>query len=311
MTAAMYPPESHALRDLPFEMAAVSAEHSRAWVSLDAGLAPGGVVSVGALTTVADVVAGALCGRAIAPDWMATSALSMHLGHLPQSGTLVVDARVARLGRTALVIQLALSPEGCQDSDGAGAAGEGVAAFSRLPRRDTTLDIAAYEPDPDERFSMALPSSGLHGSFESAIGAVVVDAEAGLTLTPVAAYVQNSFGAVNGGIVAALADIAARSVVNARYPAVSDGPAARTTDLSVQYLRQVRTGSVRTAAHVIRADHGTATLRVELSDAALAGEEAAVSGAPSRTAGATETGDGPWSGLMAVAHVSVRFGADG
>ena len=158
---------------------------------------------------------------------------------------------------------------------------------------------------------MALPSSGLHGSFESAIGAVVVDAEAGLTLTPVAAYVQNSFGAVNGGIVAALADIAARSVVNARYPDVSDGPAARTTDLSVQYLRQVRTGSVRTAAHVIRADHGTATLRVELSDAALAGEGAAVSGAPSRTAGATETGDGPWSGLMAVAHVSVRFGADG
>jgi uncharacterized protein (TIGR00369 family) len=168
-----------------------------------------------------------------------------------------------------------------------------VAAFSRLPRRDTNLDIASFEFDPEQRISMALPNSGLRGSFESALGSVVVDAGTGLTITPVQPYVQNSFGAVNGGIVAALADVAARSVVDARFPADPGQRSARTTDLSVQYLSQVRSGSVRTVARVVRSDHASATLRVELSDAVL-----------------SEPGpDDPWSTLMAVAHVTVQFGA--
>lgn len=291
----MYPPESHALRDLPFEIEAISREHYRAHVDLDRGLAPDGVVSVGAIATVADVVSGALCGGAIAPDWMATSALSLHLGDLPRSGMMHVEARTARLGRSALVIQLTLLAAGTSSAEpsstGTGAAaGEGLAAFTRLPRRDTNLDIASSGPAVGERTSMALANSGLVDTFESALGCVVTNAASGATLTPVVPYVQNSFGAVNGGIVAALADISARSVVDARLPPAAAQAGSRTTDVSVQYLSQVRSGSVRTTAQIVRATGDSVMVRVELSDA---------------TGTAAAVADDSWSTLMAVAHVDV------
>lgn len=284
----MYPPRSHALRDLPFEMIALTPSHHRARVDLDRGLAPDGTVSVGALATVVDVLAGSLCGRAIAPDWMATSALSLHLGStLPTSGVIEVDAGVARLGRTTLVIQITLRA----GEDGAGeVVGDGVVSFSRLPRRDDNLDITKYETPPGHRTSFALEDSGLAGTFDEAVGTVVEDAAHGVTTTPVVPYVQNSFGAVNGGIVAAIAERAARLAVGGE----ADVSRCRTTDLSVHYLSQVRSGAVRTRARVVRSDEGSATVRVELFDAAL-GEDA--------TSGPTDPGS--WAPLMAVAHLVI------
>jgi len=297
-TTSLYPPESHALRDLPFEMGAISEDRSRAWVDLDRGLAPDGVVSVGALATVADVLAGSLCARAVAPDWMATSALSLHLGDLPTSGCLVVDAQIARLGRTTLVIQISFAPgdaTGATDAAPGPAVGDGVASFSRLPRRDTNLDITDHQRAPEQRVSMSLPGSGLNQPFEDAIGGVVVDAAAGVTLTPVVPYVQNSFGAVNGGIAVALAYVSARATVDARCERTS-----RTVALSVQYLRQMRAGQVRTDSQIIRSAGCGATVRVELRDAAVEGADGSINGADPRS----------WSDLMAVAHVTLELGAN-
>jgi len=296
----MYPPESHALRDLPFDIVAHSADHYRATVDLDAGLVPEGVPSVAALATIVDVLAGSICMRAITPDWMATSSLALHLGTLPSSGLLHVDAGLARAGRTTVVVQITLT------SDAGGAAGEGVVSFSRLPRRDTNLDVGGDEPEPGHRVSFELPGSGLRGTFEQAVGTEVLDAAAGVTLTPVVPYVQNSFGAVNGGIVAGIAGLAATAVAGAGAGgAAADaagGPGSgpwRPSDLSVHYLSQVRSGAVRTAASVVHASADHATVRVELFDAGLADASAA----------AGPAGPGSWAPLMAVAHVTVARAA--
>ena len=298
---AMYPPRSHALRDLPFQMVVVDDTHHVAEVDVDAGLVQFEQVSVGALATIVDVLAGSLCGRAIAPDWMATSSLTLHLGRLPRHGRLLVDARIARLGRTTLVIQIGLRG-GELDLDappGAPGHGDGVVTFSRLPRRDGNLDIARYETVPGQRTSFALEGSGLRdGGFEQAIGCEVHDAATGTTRTPVQPYVQNSFGAVNGGIVAAIADVAARAALG---ELVGVPPVLlRTTDVSVHHLSQVRSGAVASHATILGHDpHDdtagvTRTVRVELFDAH--GE-----GAADR-----EGTDAPgWSTAMAVAHVTV------
>jgi acyl-coenzyme A thioesterase PaaI-like protein len=295
-----YPPRSHALRDLPFEMVVVDESHHVAEVDLDAGLVDGGRVSVGALATIVDVLAGALCGRAVAPDWMATSSLTLHLGAVPQRGAVRVDARLARLGRTTLVVQVGLG-EGSLDlarpEPGRDAFGDGAVTFSRLPRRDTNLDIADYQVSPGDRTSFALEGSGLRTSFEQAIGTRVLDAAHGVTRTAVQPYVQNSFGAVNGGIVAAIADVAARAALGA----ACEQPAGvlRTTDLAVHHLSQVRSGAVATRATLldpagaVHGAPGSHTVRIELFDAEL---------------GESDPDDvvASWATAMAVAHVTVR-----
>lgn len=302
MSEVVYPPESHALRDLPFELVVVDDAHHVAEVDLDRGLVQGMRVSVGALATIVDVLAGALCGRAIAPDWMATSSLTLHLGAVPRAGRLLVDARVARLGRTTLVIQVGLREGRLELGSPPGAAtiGDGVVTFSRLPRRDTNLDIGRYQSTPGQRTSFALDGTGLgDGGFEHAIGCQVLDAATGSTLTTVQPYVQNSFGAVNGGIVGAIADVAARSAVGAAVGA--DADSLRTTDLSVHHLSQVRQGAVASRATVLGHDRGdrrhdgARTVRVELFDAE--GEGATV--ADPEVAHA-------WATAMAVAHVTVQ-----
>lgn len=303
----IYPPRSHALRDLPFELVALSGTHYRAPVDLDRGLAPGGVASVGAIATVVDVLAGSICARAVAPDWMATSALSLHLASLPGSGTVIVDAGIARLGRTTLVIQISLRDDS-DAIDGQGALlGDGLVSFSRLPRRDDNLDITKYESSPGQRTSFALAGSGLVGTFEDALGTVVEHAALGVTTTPVVPYVQNSFGAVNGGIVAAIAERAAR-LATAGSPDVSqDVSPCRTTDLSVHYLSQVRSGAVRTRARVLRSDPASSTVRVELFDAALepSGSLDGSAGSVDGSAGSAAEAVGSWAPLMAVAHIVV------
>jgi acyl-coenzyme A thioesterase PaaI-like protein len=301
----MYPPRSHALRDLPFEMVVVDEAHHVAEVDLDAGLVQDGRVSVGALATVVDVLAGALCGRAVAPDWMATSSLTLHLGAVPRGGVVRVDARVARLGRTTLVVQVGLgvgSLELDRPVPGPGGFGDGAVTFSRLPRRDTNLDIADYQVSPGDRTSFALEGTGLVTSFEQAVGTEVLDAAHGVTRTAVLPYVQNSFGAVNGGIVAAIADVAARAALGESCARPAD--VLCTTDLAVHHLSQVRSGAVATRATLLDplgaedAASRSHTVRVELFDASL---------------GESDPGDvvASWATAMAVAHVTVRVPGHG
>ena len=103
--------------------------------------------------------------------------------------------------------------------DGPRRAGSSRATFVRLPRRDTTLDLLTDGPSAGRRLSLAVPGSG-HDRSAPPVDRRRARGSVGLEVTP---YVRNSFGAVNGGVVAALAAAAAEELRPKRGPGPGHG----------------------------------------------------------------------------------------
>lgn len=271
-----YPPPRHVLRDLDFEVETLAAGRHRA--SYDPG--PGRRVELGGVLTVVDLLAGTVCIDAVAPDWMATSGLAFHLaGPLPVA-PLQLDAVLLRSGRNTVTIEVRAVAAATGEL-----LGDGVVTFARIRRPDApTIDRGA---DGAGRFSF--PSSdgtrvGTDGSLRASVGCRVLDAAAGVTEAPLVDHVRNSFGAMNGGVVAALAEASALAVAGSDRP---EGTVHEVSDLVLHYLAQGRTGPVRTSATALHrgwaGEAGSSTVRVEVVDA----------------------GD-PAAPLMAIAHVGTR-----
>lgn len=268
MSAEPYPPAHHALRDLPVEVEVVSDAAQRA--HLDPG-----PWSVGALATVADVLGGSLCAAVVAPDWMATSSLTLRL-HPPSPGALEMHAEVLRAGRSTVTIEV-----GIHSAPAGEPVGTVTLAFARLQRRDDNLDLSGRSAEPGARVRFGAEGAGAGSSrFDAELGQQIIDAALGRTETPLAPYVRNSFGALNGGIAAALAAGAAA--------AAADAPLDSVDEVSVHHLGQGRVGPIGTAAAVVLGGEHRAVLRVELRDLGAADEAGAADGR-----------------LVAVAHVGV------
>ncbi len=270
---------------------------ARAHLHLVPELFVAGSLDPGPVKMVTDVVAGLLVGRLIAPDWMATSQLELHLTNLSvvrdagsgagvsrsgvsgagvsgsgvsgsgvsdagvsgssESGCVVVDAVVRRAGRSTVVLDASLSSTG----QGTGSLGDARLTFVRLPRRDGNLAIADAPAPSGERVSMALDDSALSDPYARAIGIRDVATAPGEVELVVSPFVQNSFGAVNGGVVASLASTAA-----ARAASVEIGGDAVALDVAVTYLAQGRVGPLRANATVLRRTGPTVLCRVEVTD---------------------------------------------
>ena len=199
-----YPPAQHVLRDLslaidPHRRGPGRGAHRARPLALRDGEPVPGV-----LTTVVDALGGHLALFAVAPDWMATGELTLHRWGTP-TGTVLYDGTVVRRGRTT-----------------AGRAGD--RGGRRRPGGD--LDHELRHPAPAGRHAgrrphrprrragpMALVAgtapaapADVPGSLTGAVGFRVTPAGAEVAMTP---YVRNSFGALNGGVVAGLAETAA------------------------------------------------------------------------------------------------------
>lgn len=295
-----FPPDRHLLRELDFEVRCVSeVEHVARFVPANPDAGEAGPVELGAVLTVADSLAGALCLRAVSLDWMATASLTFHLrGPLP-AGELELSATVLRAGRTTVVVRVDGRVAGA--SGGGAAFGEGVVTFSRLIRRETNLTLERpFETGAS--YSFVLPGGarlGAGGSLRRAIGCRVVDRSIGATETEVVDYVRNSFGALNGGAICTIVETAALAFAGGGDPGDGDATIAPpiVTDIALHYLAQGRRGPVRTRVEALRpatsGQRGVATpstVRVELYDAGVAAgpAEDALAAAP-----------------MVVAHVGV------
>jgi acyl-coenzyme A thioesterase PaaI-like protein len=273
VNAESYPPAHHALRDLPFEVEVVSATAQLA--HLDPG-----PWSVGALATVADVLGGSLCAGVVAPDWMATSSLTLRL-HPPSPGALEMHADVLRAGRSTVTIEVRIRT--ATEGEPVGVA---TLAFARLPRREDNLDLSgrSAEPGARVRFGAEGAADGAGSSrFDAELGQRVVDAGHGRTETVLAPYVRNSFGALNGGVAAALAAGAAA--------AAADAPLDAVDEVSVHHLGQGRIGPIGTVAAVALGGEHRSVLRVELRDLGAVADAGVADGR-----------------LVAVAHVGVGSG---
>ncbi|MCP4668043.1 MAG: PaaI family thioesterase, partial [Deltaproteobacteria bacterium] len=93
------------------------------------------------------------------------------------------------------------------------------------------------------------------------IGAKVVDEAGGVVELHLSDYVRNSFGALQGGIVAILADMAGQYAGRA----VTGRPMI-TSDLGIHYLAQGKIGPFRTESRVIRVTDETVLTRIEVMD---------------------------------------------
>lgn len=243
------------LRDLAVEFAHARDRTSRAWLTVTEHLCtPQGHVRAGIVATVVDAIGGGLAATAAAPNWMATADLTLHLTQpVPASAVLEARASVQRAGRTTIVIDCEL----VRDDATSAPVGYATMTFSVLPRRDTNPTVRPDDGDGDGgpvREVLGGGGGALDRDIYAAFG--FRTASRGVVEVDPAPYIENSLGAVNGGVLASLIDATAASAV---------GDDFETADLQLCYLALAKQGPVRAIAEVIRRGgrHGTATVVVD------------------------------------------------
>lgn len=253
---AVYPPEHHLLRDLRFSFDhAPDGRRSQAWMPVVPELCTDlGSARAGALATLVDVIGGGLAASAADPGWIATADLTLHLVGAVRPGS-VVEARaeVLRAGRTTVVVEVALVDETERDL------GIATMSFAVLPRRDINPRAAQIRTSPS---TMALENSRLARPLLEELAVAVRDAAGGVIDVPVTDWTLNSMGAMQGGVVATVAEVAAETALRA----ATNEPLV-VSDLYVTYLGFGKVGPVRTAVEVLGTAAGHGSARVELVDA--------------------------------------------
>jgi uncharacterized protein (TIGR00369 family) len=253
---AVYPPDHHLLRDLQFSFDHdASGRRSRAWMPVVAELCTDlGHARAGALATLVDVIGGGLAASAAAPGWIATADLTLHVVGAACPGS-VVEARaeVLRAGRTTVVIEVALFDERERN------VGLATMSFAVLPRRDTNPDLDLARDSPT---TIATRESRLARPLLDQLGVQVRDAARGVIDVPVIDWSLNSMGAMQGGVVATVAEVAAENALRA-----ATGEPLVVNDLQLTYLGFGRVGPVRSAVEVLGTGDGHGSARVQLVDA--------------------------------------------
>jgi uncharacterized protein (TIGR00369 family) len=207
-------------------------------------------------------LAGAATALASAqPDWIATADLSFASGDPIVEGPIVVAARLVRAGSNVVVVRVDVG-------DGAGddrvetmrPAGRGLMTFARIPGAASAVSGRVL-PESTPKQSMALAGSGFRAPLLDQLGVRVKDAAGGVIEVDRTEYTRNSFGSINGGVIAIAAEAAAEALL------MSQARSFEAVDISVTYLSQTRIGPARTAATFVRFDPHHAVVEVRLVDA--------------------------------------------
>jgi uncharacterized protein (TIGR00369 family) len=253
-----YPPERHVLRDLHLALERSPGTPDRARIPVVPEIRDGaGRIRLGVVATLVDVVGAGIALRRMAPDWLATADLSVHARDVVAVGPLAGEARALRSGRTTTVVEVRLFDEGAARREVALA----TMTFVRIVRPEATKNLEApTEAEVESRFEFAFPDSGLTRPYAEALGVRVVDARRGELELVRTDYTVNSFGSLQGGTVASLAELAGEVAARA---AGHEG--AVSSDLAVHYLAQGPRGPYRTSVELLRVR--PSLVRVEVVDA--------------------------------------------
>ncbi len=260
MVGAGYPPDVHVLRDLALEVQH-SSDESRAWLAVsDHVCNEAGRVRSGVLTVLVDAISGGLAASTAAPDWIATADLTLHVTRPVEAsglrnGELEAVARVARAGRTTVVLEAAVLA-------GAEAVAVATLTFGVLARREGNPVMparagAGTRAEGNAASRTREPFLGAAGGFTrdayDTIG--FVDHGGGTVELIPSDYVVNSIGGVQGGVLGALVDASVCSAL---------GPGHELADLHLVYLALARRGPIRATAERLTTarDHGTVAVAV-------------------------------------------------
>jgi acyl-coenzyme A thioesterase PaaI-like protein len=248
-----YPPAQHLLRDLALDVEHHDDGTSAAWLTITPALLDDtGAVRAGVLATIVDMVGGGLSAQVASPNWIATADLTLHLVGRATSGVVVATTRVLRAGRTTVVLEVLLH-------NGGALIGFATMTFSVLPRREGN-PVITFGGDVARRTSLVLPGSGFTAPVLDALGVEVIDAASGVVHVPVSDYSRNSLGALQGGVVAIAAEVAAEQALRAAC-----GTPVTVKDMQLTYLALVRS-ALRTSTEVLHASAAFGSAYVDLVD---------------------------------------------
>ncbi|HZJ26495.1 MAG TPA: PaaI family thioesterase [Acidimicrobiia bacterium] len=248
-----YPPAAHVLRDLRVEFEQRGDGTASAWLPAVGWVRnPSGSVHAGVLATLVDLLGGGLAAVTVQPDWIATADLTLHVLPRAAGDEVRASATVIHAGRRTAVMEVELG-------DDRGPLGLATMSFARLPRRDANPVVAPSRGGG--RATLMLASSGLSEPIVDRLGFAVRDPARGVTELAVTPYVSNSLGAVQGGVLATAAAVAADAALSVACDAVVE-----TCDLQVTYLALAKVGPVCTRATMLEATSVGGTCAVEVLD---------------------------------------------
>jgi uncharacterized protein (TIGR00369 family) len=253
-----YPPRSHLLRDLRLFL--TFQDQGRAVIQ--APVVPqvcsdNGSVHVGVLATLTDVLGGFLAMEAFLPDWMATANLSIHTTGHASSGMVTATGRVIRSGRSTATVSMEIFQGKKTEAQPVHFIGSAMITYSKIEGIR-----AAFNKDRHVDFQMPDGDSGFERHVIDQTGLRFKENKPGVAILNMTEYVRNSFGSLQGGMIAMMADAAGQSAARA-----ATGVRLTTVDLIVYYLSPGRCGPFTTDARVLRSNESSALSRVEIRDA--------------------------------------------
>ena len=246
--SAAYPPPHHVLRDLGVS-GMRHPDRADFRVPFRPGLADAsGGIRLGVVATLIDIAGAGMALAAVRPDWIATADLTCHLTGAVD-GDVDVSCRPIRAGSSTVVVEATVRR---RPGSPGGSGPDGVLPHPRVGHpgrhdRRRRLD--------DARAVLDRRGTPIDDPILDRCG-VVAMAPGTLSLEKVP-YVENSFGTVNGGVVALVAEASA----------VSSAGGGRAVGLQVHYLEQVGAGPMVAEAAALRPG-APALFEVRLRDAA-------------------------------------------
>ena len=246
-----------------------------------------GGVRAGVLATLVDVVGGVLATRELYPDWMATADLVLQIVR-PAWGPLVESrASVLRRGRNTLVVEADVydiddrNRYNAREASACHGQGAKPTRYSRSERRVAwasmtfavlatggaggpvnggSADRSTFASEHSDGTSLgdhrlgrswSMNGPGFDVPVTEGVGITIKDPVEGVASVEVNEYVQNWVGALQGGVMALLAETAAEQAVSC---AVGKEAEVTVTDLKMAYLALGRTGPIESRVTVLEGD---------------------------------------------------------
>jgi len=257
-----YPPPQHLLRDLRI-IVDRDAQGVKASLEIMPEMLDGaGRIRVGVLATLVDVAAGETAIRAVVPQWIATSDLSLYVTPLPASGTIEARPRVIRKGRQTVVLEAVFL-----DAESRRELGLATLGFAILPARNAIQKSGHWADAIEHRTEFGHEDSGLDGPLIDTVGIEFDAGRPGIAHLAVRSYLLNSLGAIQGGAMAILLESTAEHFATATLaqPVCVRG-------LAIHYLKLARVGPVRAQTRTIARTTAGLIVHVEIFDEGIGDE---------------------------------------
>jgi len=250
-----YPPAEHFMRDCG-QWLEWNGKNYRAGLRVTPHLSadPGGL-RAGIWAALADLVGGAVATRTVQPNWVATSDLAVHLFSPVYEGELHVTTRLLRHGKRTAIIEANFFA-GDQNQERVGLATLG---FSVLKARGENQRMIENGEEPRTDFGDS--QKPLSQDILDRLGVEIVDPKRGQIRLEPTAYSLNTLGAVQGGVLAVLADESGQTL--ARQVSQPDWV---TRDMTLHYLALGKTGPLETEAEILNQSDEAALVRIEILD---------------------------------------------